>query len=129
MSTKIGKLITYFETGMEGSYWAFAEEGTKDFSGLTFLKGPRKLSVRSRKSKEVIFSGVVNFLNLGEAMRLPLLSPYVKTVTYPTGVSRTQLCICGVWFHHIPVGADLVLLWELASDKEYQDDFEVVLHE
>ena len=59
-----GKLDTYYETGYEGSIWAFYEDGKSGYDALHVLKNGDLIKVFDNASKkEVVFEGVVDLIS------------------------------------------------------------------
>lgn len=112
-----GPLGEYFETGCEGVYFSIQDEnfidqnGMFSHEGLHLLKNGDSLAIYWQG--HILWNGELKLLNTSQAAAHPYLKQYVKSVTYSTGLTRTQLSFAGRWVHYIPANVDLGLWFQV----------------
>lgn len=57
-----GKLMPYYETGMEGTMWALHEDGQEGYDGLNKLENGQLLTVFNDAARtDILWQGVIDF--------------------------------------------------------------------
>jgi len=90
---KKGRLHFYFETGTEGGFWAFEEDGEKGYDALHILNDGDSLVIYDRLNpKEIMWQGVIE-LEHYPSFEIPVGGFWVHDLQ--VGVTRE---LWGSWF-------------------------------
>jgi len=88
-----GKLTDFFETGCEGTFWAFFEDNKTGYDGLQMLEEDDYLKVFDADG-EIYWEGKIVY------------ATETNLTSYPYDPENSQQVVCGLWIHWLQKHVD-----------------------